>query len=424
MRNLIVFSVCLVFSTTLLGQSSENCPPSATKGVHVVQQGETLYAISRKYKISIADVMQWNNLTSDIMRPCMILTVSTPPTTAEKSKSDVPPSYNYTTKPQTTTPSVFTYQPDVKTHTIQAGESLIAIAEKYGFTTARLMAMNNIIEGQTLYVGQELKVNDCRCVDVQTITPYEKTSPTPTENFSEYKPMANVPQSYNQLPNQTGSPNLAYFKTSNFTPFYYIISTNGIGQGETPEYISNLFGLSANDVMMMNNLRSNAPLKIGQRLMLEDRNQLKPVSMTYETPSDNKPSAPSYIPSNAYDAPKKNTPPPPSTTANVTTMTSEEMQMVNEINLVRSNPTAYIPYIQQYMNESSFIRNSGSGIAAANELIAELQQMKPLNTLQTLQCIYNAARKHGEDERQRGSTDHVGSDGSHSWDRITARSWT
>jgi uncharacterized protein YkwD len=47
-----------------------------------------------------------------------------------------------------------------------------------------------------------------------------------------------------------------------------------------------------------------------------------------------------------------------------------------------------------------------------------LRKTPRLSTLQPLQCLYVAARKHGNDQRKRGATDHQGSDGSWPWDRV------
>ena len=48
--------------------SSPQNPVSTKSGggkEHTVEKGETLYAISRKYSISVAEIKEWNNMTSD-----------------------------------------------------------------------------------------------------------------------------------------------------------------------------------------------------------------------------------------------------------------------------------------------------------------------------------------------------------------------
>lgn len=470
MRTLLAFSFSILMGNAISAQNSESCPPSETKGIHVVQKGETLYSISKKYKVSMDNIAEINDLKSEILRPCMNLKLyrttassakkvkaaketpadigftskkevvatarrtqkETAPMTnsmANTQKEDIPKSYNTVTKAQMTAAgtSLFVYQPSAKTHVIKAGETLSSISETYGYTIKRMMAMNNIVAGQTLYVGQELSVNDSPCLENTENMPPQNTEIAPTETTEKTSPEANfdetlnpnVPQSYNYAPsqpsNQAGNPNLAYFKTSDFTPFYHIV-TNSNGKGETPEFIGNLYGLSAQDVMMMNNLNSSAPLSIGQKLMLEDRN--KPRNTNYILPTNTENSSNIQPNTEGVKQPTSSSPKPPSSTKNMTNMTSEEMQMVDEINLVRSNPAGYIPYIQAYINDQKANGGMGNPEASANELIQELRNMPKLNTLQTTQCIYEAARKHGQDQIKMGSADHTGSDGSHSWDRV------
>lgn len=42
-------------------------PPVVYESIHVVQKGETLYSISRKFNISIGDLKKWNGLTEDAL---------------------------------------------------------------------------------------------------------------------------------------------------------------------------------------------------------------------------------------------------------------------------------------------------------------------------------------------------------------------
>ena len=98
-------------------------------------------------------------------------------------------------------------------------------------------------------------------------------------------------------------------------------------------------------------------------------------------------------------------------------MKSEELSMIDEINLVRGNPAGYIPYIEEYIRKIE--RGEGFGsVATCQELIRELRNTPTLSILEPTECLYQAARNHGEDQRPTGSTDHVGTDGSYPWDRV------
>ncbi len=101
-----------------------------------------------------------------------------------------------------------------------------------------------------------------------------------------------------------------------------------------------------------------------------------------------------------------------------TSMSSEELSMVNEINLMRSNPAGYVRYVEAYVADQK--ANDGFPIDdnAVNELVRELRASPALSTLQPLGCIYTAAQKHGQDLKTMGRTDHQGSDGKWPWDRV------
>jgi uncharacterized protein YkwD len=353
MRRITITMLSALFFSAILAQSP--CPPSQVRGIHVVQKDETLYGISRLYKISVAQLRQWNGMSEkDILQECTELYIS-----QSTASNPVPKSYN--------TPVV-------------ASKSIAVVADE----------------------------------------------------------------------NTAGIPNFSYFKKSPYLPFFHIVSYH-----ETLESISKIYELNIGDIMMMNNLQGNTSLAAGQRLMLEDRQQTRNADyvfdeMSYAPPrqvqatsqaipkdygnqstrlkpapefddDNNKP----IVQAKSIEKPKaKPTEKPiskPQASAQVssnTGMSNEEMDMVKEINLVRGNPSGYIPYIQEYIENLKKTGDMGNSISTAQELITELKQTQQLSTLQSLSCVYNAAKKHGEEQKRRGETDHQGSDGSWPWDRV------
>jgi LysM repeat protein len=96
----------------------------------------------------------------------------------------------------------------------------------------------------------------------------------------------------------------------------------------------------------------------------------------------------------------------------------DELQMVAEINLMRTNPKGYIQHVEAYI---AFLRESGDwspAISTAYELIDELNATPALTALLPVECIYRTAQKHGADQQKRGYAGHDGSDGSWPWDRV------
>ena len=108
------------------------------KGEHVVQTGETLYAIARQYNVGVMDLVAWNQLDLQAgIRPGQVLRLSEPGQVAEGTI------------------------PVVKLHEIQhevkATDTLYSIARKYNVTIKELMEWNNK-KDFTLSVGEKLKV--------------------------------------------------------------------------------------------------------------------------------------------------------------------------------------------------------------------------------------------------------------------------
>lgn len=96
---------------------------------------------------------------------------------------------------------------------------------------------------------------------------------------------------------------------------------------------------------------------------------------------------------------------------------AEERSMTDEINLLRTNPAAYITAIDHYLNRLAATPEGEVLRAACQELKEELRKTKPLNLLQPMPCLYDAAVKHGADLRKSELASHKGTDGSWPWER-------
>jgi len=112
----------------------------------------------------------------------------------------------------------------------------------------------------------------------------------------------------------------------------------------------------------------------------------------------------------------------PEKVAKATYMTKEERKMIDEINLMRSNPPGYVQYIEKYLEDFKSSGWGGDQIAqeeaTGQELIKELKKLKPLSILQPHEELYNVCMVHGKDALQKGSLDHNDSNGRSPYDRI------
>jgi LysM repeat protein len=121
---------------------------------HTVKSGETLSKIAGKYGCTVNNLVDWNNLKSHNIMVGQRLKISSEG--EEKSIAS-------TSKPKTTASSSSTAKKTSSQkyiwHTIQPGDNLWDIAEKYdGATVAQIKKLNNITNAQRLKVGQKIKV--------------------------------------------------------------------------------------------------------------------------------------------------------------------------------------------------------------------------------------------------------------------------
>lgn len=120
------------------GQIKEEKPDGLTTPyTHTVKEGETLFAIARKYNISVKELKDINNLSDNALKIGQVLQLNR---TEPKSSPD-----NGQSKP--------------KTHIVQAGETLYAISKKYGISVEKLKELNKL-SNSSLSVGQELRIED------------------------------------------------------------------------------------------------------------------------------------------------------------------------------------------------------------------------------------------------------------------------
>lgn len=182
MRRVNVISfVWLVFGGTLF-----LFPSLSTAQTHVVQKGETLYSLARKYAVELDSVRSWNQLEGSALSIGQTLVFeATGGGTAERGVAnrgvanrgamnrEAPngedeiqatdpaaspaPSASTTAGPEL--PDEFFYNPNpvpmTLSHIVRRGDTLYDLAEAYGVTVSSIRALNRL-STNTLSIGQQL----------------------------------------------------------------------------------------------------------------------------------------------------------------------------------------------------------------------------------------------------------------------------
>ncbi len=120
------------------GQIKESKPDVLTTPyTHVVKEGETLFGIAKKYNISVQELKEINGLTDNALKIGQVLQLN-----RTEPKSNTIPDAG---KP--------------KVHVVQAGETLYAISKKYGVSVEKLKELNKLNDS-VLRVGQALTIEE------------------------------------------------------------------------------------------------------------------------------------------------------------------------------------------------------------------------------------------------------------------------
>lgn len=129
---------------------------------HKVQSGQTLSTIAAKYRVNVSDIKRWNNLKSNMIyvgQKLKIYTNSPPPKTSSTASTNATANTSTTNTTNTSNQSSST---STKTqnivHIVKSGETLSAIAIKYGVSVENIKKWNNL-SSDKLSIGQKLTIN-------------------------------------------------------------------------------------------------------------------------------------------------------------------------------------------------------------------------------------------------------------------------
>ncbi len=137
-----------------------------------VEKGDTLYSISRKYQITVAELRAANNLSeNDVIKVGQKLKIPT----ADISNAAALASDN---KAGGATLSNAT---PTKEYTVVKGDTMYSIAKKNGMTLAEFMALNGLDNSSVIKVGQKLKIAVAGSTKTTTTSSASSAVPEPVE---------------------------------------------------------------------------------------------------------------------------------------------------------------------------------------------------------------------------------------------------
>lgn len=142
--------------------------PTGSAAIHTVAAGDTVYSIAQRHGTSVDAVLAANGLTrASVIYPGQQLALtgsSAPPPAAAAPATPPAP-----------------VAAGGQTHAVAAGDTLFAIAKKYGTTVAELYALNGLASGAIIYPGQNLVV---AAAPVAAPAPAAVTTAPPAQLFA------------------------------------------------------------------------------------------------------------------------------------------------------------------------------------------------------------------------------------------------
>lgn len=253
-------------NNTNTSSNTTNTSSSAT-GTYTVQSGDTLSGIANKFGTNYESLANLNNISNPnriyVGQVLKLSANSNTASSAHQATTNATPAGSYSVK---------------------AGDSLSAIAARYGMSYETLARLNNISNPNRIYVGQVLKLSSGSTVSnvVNHSTASAAGSYTVKSGDSLSAIAARYGMSYETLArlNNISDPNRIYvgqtlnLGTSGHTSHHYAASSSSNGgsytiqAGDTLSAIAARYGMSYETLARLNNISDPNRIVAGQRIVL------------------------------------------------------------------------------------------------------------------------------------------------------------
>jgi LysM repeat protein len=206
-------------STSTPTPSTPSKANTGGQGTYTVQSGDSVWSVADKHGMTMDELIRLNGIQDNFIYPGQTLTVSKGDSTSANQSSQPSQSTTPTTPTQ---PSVSQTNNNTDKYTVQSGESVWLIADKFGITIDELCSWNNI-QNNFIYPGQTLIVKGNSTSANQS---NQSTTPaTPTTNV-----------------NTNNNANVTTYK---------------VQSGDSVWLISDKFGITIDELSSWNNLENN-----------------------------------------------------------------------------------------------------------------------------------------------------------------------
>ena len=223
--------------------SVPEAPSTFTPGdpqLYEVRSGDVLSVIARRHGVTVAELMDLNQLRNpDMIRQGQTLLL--PPHAKMEPAASAP-------RPRPTTPTAAVESG--ATYEVRPGDSLSVIAQRHGVTVARLSAANNITNPNQIRVGQKLVIPGAAEAVPAPRTPATPPAPEAGEEAAEDVEEA--------APAVAPAPAL-----SDSAPFPYQVRA-----GDTLQSLARDFAVLREELLELNNMTGDEELVPGQELMI------------------------------------------------------------------------------------------------------------------------------------------------------------
>ena len=258
--------------STVANTTTKPTSASAKTTTYTVQAGDSLTSVARKYDTTVSDLAALNGLSvNDGLITNQKLKVPAGVTPKIEKTSERPTKNNQPVK-----------------YTIQSGDSLTSVANKYGIGIDELAAANNLSTDAGLIRGRTLTIPEAGTVKISKNTnenrPAPKTTPTKSDTPAQGKKIKATQEyqvqagdSLHALAGKYGvtvadlaaTNNLsanAQLKRGQTIKVPKLTDTYTVKAGDSLNSLAKKYGVSVAELAKLNGLDSNAQLKKGQKL--------------------------------------------------------------------------------------------------------------------------------------------------------------